>query len=83
MVVKWVASSKNKPSEHARTATAQIRQSDQAFAVRCQSPWILWSVSMQSQDPDKTLVNAQDDVNPHILHMLEDTFSHGLAQMKI
>ena len=45
-----------------------------AFSVRKQNHCVLQNVSMESKGPDET-VHVQDDVNPHILRMLEGTFS--------
>ena len=51
-----------------------------AFVVRKQNHWLLQNVSMESKCLDET-VYVQDDVNPHILRMLEATGSFDAAQM--
>ena len=55
-------------------------QSDQAFAVHCQNHWISNKVSMKSNFTDD-IAHAQDDVNPHILHLLYGTFSLGTVHL--
>ena len=59
---------------------AHLRRLILAFAVRKQNHWILYDVKIENKYPDET-AHVQDDGNPHILRMLEDTFSFDAARI--
>ena len=60
--------------------TAHTRSLIRAFAVRKQNHWIQQNSSMENKCPDET-AHVQDDVNLHILRMLEGTFSLEASQI--
>ena len=59
---------------------AHSRRLTRAFAVRLQKYWILLNLLMESKGP-YDLAHAQDDVNLHILRMLEGILSLGAARI--
>ena len=85
--ITWAAPSENMLSGHARTPTAQTRLpawmwSDQR--LRCLLPESLYTIECTKcrQKPGWDLGHVQDDdLNPNILRMLEDTFSLAAAHL--
>ena len=70
----WATPSENVPSVHALPVKSQMHS---------RSPLHEWLDTIDSvngeQKPSWDLAHVQDDVNPHILRMLEGTFSLGVV----
>ena len=77
---------RKRPFGHMRTAKAQISMRLFAHAyqgLRCpQNEWLDSTEYFNGdQMPGWDFAHVQDDVNPHIMHMLEGTFSFDAAHL--
>ena len=74
--------------EHMRTSKAQFRllrstQPDLGLHCPLTEPMDTTERMNGKQRPDESFAHAQDDLNLHIVRMLEGTFSFGTAHLCI